>query len=455
MADDLHIVDAERDIRQLLQAPLRNDLRSQVYAQILNRLINLPVKNINVYDIDNALPDVLPYLAYQFAILGYRGWKFVDGEASQRSLLKKAIPLQRLTGSIKGYREVAKLSGAKLKAYVIPPNTAYCGRSWTIEERNQFLDLMPKLRTYRFLSKGQRKGFFVGDFVFPLGYDSPINHAPTSTNPDVLRRYYEQVYYISPDGERSPLTSYTVSAEFVEREAVVTRRVRLPGQAVGVFPVGAVPDGVTKQPGSFEGKLFTRRSDAAKRLYTINYSQPYQEKTSAVHKQTIRPALDQVSVQYDLIREKGQHRCMIAGHIYPGAEEPKFSIACRSTAPQRLYKQVSLHDPSVDLLPGNRSQFFVGVTRLGLRPYRAELQVEKRYERDAAWFTKYLTGFLRPNTQEEYLDIVRSTNEYRLARDELMVTTQTRRTKPIGNSAKVGATAVGQIEEFTRGVNPS
>lgn len=64
-----------------------------------------------VYIIDNAPAEVLPYLADQFDVLGYKGWLFADTDAKKRALLKKAIILHRRKGTPWAIREALKAIG--------------------------------------------------------------------------------------------------------------------------------------------------------------------------------------------------------------------------------------------------------------------------------------------------------------------------------------------------------
>lgn len=55
--------------------------------------------------IDSAPAAALPFLAQQFNLLGYRGWKFMDTEDKQRNLLKQAIELNRYAGTSPGIEQ--------------------------------------------------------------------------------------------------------------------------------------------------------------------------------------------------------------------------------------------------------------------------------------------------------------------------------------------------------------
>lgn len=71
----------------------------------------IDLSSLLVYIIDNAPASVLPYLAEQFDVLGYKGWLFADTEQKKRDLLKKAIQLHRKKGTAWSIREAIKALG--------------------------------------------------------------------------------------------------------------------------------------------------------------------------------------------------------------------------------------------------------------------------------------------------------------------------------------------------------
>lgn len=71
--------------------------------------INIGVVMVNL--IDTAPVAALPFLAQQFNILGYKGWKFADTEQKQRDLLKRAIELHRYKGTPYGIKTALAMAG--------------------------------------------------------------------------------------------------------------------------------------------------------------------------------------------------------------------------------------------------------------------------------------------------------------------------------------------------------
>lgn len=71
--------------------------------------INIGVVMVNL--IDTAPVAALPFLAQQFNILGFKGWKFADTEQKQRDLLKRAIELHRYKGTPFGIKTALAMAG--------------------------------------------------------------------------------------------------------------------------------------------------------------------------------------------------------------------------------------------------------------------------------------------------------------------------------------------------------
>lgn len=63
------------------------------------RFAALEIEKALIYVIDTVDADALYWLAEQFDVLGYRGWKLAKTEADRRSLIKRAILLHRYKGT--------------------------------------------------------------------------------------------------------------------------------------------------------------------------------------------------------------------------------------------------------------------------------------------------------------------------------------------------------------------
>jgi phage tail P2-like protein len=76
-----------------------------------DRLEDIDIGLVSLYLIDNAPVVALPYLAAQFNLLGYKGWRFADTEQKQRDLIKQAIELHRYKGTPYGLKQALTLCG--------------------------------------------------------------------------------------------------------------------------------------------------------------------------------------------------------------------------------------------------------------------------------------------------------------------------------------------------------
>lgn len=75
------------------------------------RFAALEVEKVLIYVIDTVDADALFYLAEQFDVLGYRGWKLAKTEADRRALVKRAVQLHRYKGTPFGIKEALRSVG--------------------------------------------------------------------------------------------------------------------------------------------------------------------------------------------------------------------------------------------------------------------------------------------------------------------------------------------------------
>ena len=69
------------------------------YSVILDTVGELDVSQLLIYLIDTVDASLIPSLAKQFDVLGYKGMRLAQTEADQRNLLKTAIYLHRFKGT--------------------------------------------------------------------------------------------------------------------------------------------------------------------------------------------------------------------------------------------------------------------------------------------------------------------------------------------------------------------
>ena len=80
----------------------------QAFAQQLEQ-VDLSVVLMDL--VDTCPEDALPFLAYQFNVEGYKGWRFCTTETERRDLIKRAIDLHRYKGTRWAIAESLKVLG--------------------------------------------------------------------------------------------------------------------------------------------------------------------------------------------------------------------------------------------------------------------------------------------------------------------------------------------------------
>ena len=96
----------------ILASGLQNSEHVKAFDIIFrNNVEGLDLNPLLIYMIDTVPAAALPYLAEQFDILGYKGWRFAVTEQQQRDLLKKAIELHRYKGTPWSIKESIRRAG--------------------------------------------------------------------------------------------------------------------------------------------------------------------------------------------------------------------------------------------------------------------------------------------------------------------------------------------------------
>ncbi|MDA8428203.1 MAG: phage tail protein I [Geobacteraceae bacterium] len=84
---------------RLIPGGLRNDDSAYAYNEMAERLGAMDLTPLLVYIVDNVDASVLPYLAEQFHVTGYEGWRQAKNDAERRALLKNAREMHRYKGT--------------------------------------------------------------------------------------------------------------------------------------------------------------------------------------------------------------------------------------------------------------------------------------------------------------------------------------------------------------------
>lgn len=78
---------------------------------IRKRFNEFELDKLLVYLIDTVPAEAIPFLAEQFDVLGYKGFRLAKNELEQREIIKRAIELHRFKGTLWAVKEALKAIG--------------------------------------------------------------------------------------------------------------------------------------------------------------------------------------------------------------------------------------------------------------------------------------------------------------------------------------------------------
>jgi phage tail P2-like protein len=78
---------------------------------VKKRFTDLQLDKMLMYLIDTVDANAIPYLAEQFDVLGYKGFRLAHTEADQRQIIKKSIELHRFKGTLWAVEEALRSIG--------------------------------------------------------------------------------------------------------------------------------------------------------------------------------------------------------------------------------------------------------------------------------------------------------------------------------------------------------
>lgn len=329
--------------------PSIRDARSLALAGLVDRLDQVDLTKLLVWRFAETEASALPHLAAGFdAPMMSRRPLTV---AELRARVAGSVELHRLYGTPAGLKALARLVDAEVIAIEAPPAKRFLGAAPSTDELAAFRALMPELRIHRFRRRGKRLGkVFAGDFLARrFGHLSDAS-ARLGRRAELVDR-----------GRVTPLS--TVELVATDRRAVVehSAEVRLPGTM-----------GNRAVAGRCLGGLFTRASDAATRIYRVTTRAEAIETDYRLVVREIRPSLEPLVANPDQVAQRGN-----IGRGCALDDRPRRMFGHASTAADRLYDRLWLHDP--DRRPAarrNGTRTWCGHGRLGMTPRTAVLTVQ-------------------------------------------------------------------------------
>lgn len=365
-------------------------------------------------------PELLPYLAFERSV---DIWDTDWPDEVKRFVIDESIRLHLLKGTLAGMRAYLRIAGAELVRAIVPPDKTFLMSSMTAEERQTWLSRFPQIRIYPFVTRSQQQyKTFCRHF---LGQGHPYDS-------QTFTRYGRRAKLYEPrDGTETDLTLRSLKITVREGEATDFEQIVLPAKRSHGLFLGARP----------VEKMFLWPSDyVAERVVSIARKRAYSYRVGQVQYNTVAPSWTPVDVRPEGIARKGT---ATYGQMFPGATNGK-SFLPPSTAWQRIYERIFLHDPS--RMPDARPRTtHLGHTRLGMPAYHAELTVAVRGKRSVYAAGKFVSGFLVKSSTEPLDSALHAIRMSKAARDKILVNTKTTRTLRVGDPYKVGTVKVGGL----------
>jgi P2-related tail formation protein len=97
------------------------------FEQAIDRVSQLDLQTLSVYNIDIVNVSALYDLADQFNVLGHRGWNLADTEIKKRDLIKRSIALHRTAGTPYAIKQALDAVGYPNSTIIENPAKRYDG----------------------------------------------------------------------------------------------------------------------------------------------------------------------------------------------------------------------------------------------------------------------------------------------------------------------------------------
>lgn len=424
------------------------------------RIGGVPVPIRDLWDPDKAPVHTLPWLAWALSI---DFWDDAWSERQKRAAIRQSWRLHRRKGTMGGLRDTVRLSGGRLIRATVPPSKTFIAPSWTPAERRAWLSRFPELRVYQHRDRGPRAGAHVTARLYtPDGKSYLGGGARKGTAfPAVgtaFARMDPRAYVVQPDGTETALTSVVTGYKTVTQEAITVKRGRVEqiGRGAETFNFsreefrgrGAFcgdPDAgdatVGKMfPGSY--RTFTSDKRARERFYTVEFTATTPDLSVRTQsRETVQPSLAPIHVKAERGTVQETRKGISLGASYVGQRE----FLADTYAGERMFRRTRLFDPGVTLERRGRS-FHLGVMRLGMPAYHAELQVRMTGKRLARQAGRYVSGFPLAHDNSAYDRLYTALRWAVPARDKVLINTRTRAPVRAG-AVLAGTSRAGEWQE--------
>jgi len=357
----------------------------------------------------------LPWLAYRFSV---DIWNDDWTEAKKRDVIAQQFDLHRLKGTKEGIARMLRVVDSTLLQSKAFPQRAFATGAITKEQRDAWLARMPQVRIYFVSQRGKANAAGFAGHAIAGRLFARFDAAASIYGRRATIRY--------PDGTELPLRRSAIETTTETRVAKEFDRIHLPGEAGPAFFAGR----------SFAGHAFVTKKNKQASIVSVSLDRAYDSRTSRLHLSTASPGLDPIDVKYERFADRRPRGPALFVGDYIGHR-----FAMRDDADQHIYDRIFLHDPNVDA-PWVRGHTFAGHTRIGMKPFNAELLVEvtTKTTRLAAFSGRFFVGrafATKENLQKAKLSYA-AVRRSKAARDRVKVETQTIRRIKFGDGFKFG-----------------
>lgn len=158
---------------------------------VKKRFDEFELDKLLVYLIDTVSADAIPFLAKQFDVLGYKGFRLANTELEQREIIKKSIELHRFKGTLWAVKEALKSIGfgeAVIEEHV---EGHWAKFRVTIDLGNRALNVLEIDDLVRMIKEYKNTRSHLADLSYTISFDDSITP---------IDDFFDGQNYIDEDG---------------------------------------------------------------------------------------------------------------------------------------------------------------------------------------------------------------------------------------------------------------
>ena len=331
--------------------------------RLIDTYAELPIDQWDPFKISSTN---LPYLAFA---MGVTLWEDIWSEATKRDWVARQWLFKSLRGTPAGIRMALEPSGYDVTEMARPPQGFIASPELTKAEFDRWIHLMPELR----ITFAPREGTRRNVHWFLDTEDLDVQQANVGfpdwsfATPNDGWVLYGRLGVIRQNNADTPIHTVEYRENFELRGKVDYERYSTIGDGslawIGDHSFADGPSYVDADNGK------------GPQLYTLAVDRSYLHDVSEFSLTTIIPDLEPVSPRYERNSDVGEQGPWIyADHYVPARMGSSFSDRVDG-GDRMLADRIFLHDPEV-AAPMNAGNSFADISRVGIEPYTAEIQVD-------------------------------------------------------------------------------